>query len=155
MCVYVRVCACACVCVCARACVCARVRVCVRACVCVSKRESVCGRELKVANCKMYRRWKRREREGDRYVIQKATQLINVTFVVQNFDKGILPKKVVYFSVLYIQEIIVLTSPNQCIIYIRGLKHAARGPHVARLMCLCGPRHHQKLSYYSKNCSIW
>ncbi len=29
-----------------------------------------------------------------------------------------------------------------CMLYARGLKHAARGPHVARQMCLCGPRHH-------------
>ncbi len=25
-------------------------------------------------------------------------------------------------------------------LYYRGLKHAARGPHVARQRCLCGPR---------------
>ncbi len=30
---------------------------------------------------------------------------------------------------------------GNAMVYIRGLKHAARGPHVVRQMCLCGTRH--------------
>ena len=37
---------------------------------------------------------------------------------------------------------------KHCTLYARGLKHAAR------LMCLCGPRHHQIFSNYSQNCSF-
>ena len=39
-------------------------------------------------------------------------------------------------------------------VYVRGLKHAARGPHVARLMGLCGPRYHQNYSNHCWNYSF-